>query len=103
MNIILLGPPGARKGTQAELLCDQLNNPRISTGDLLREEITAGSAIGKQVKDLIANGALVPEEIVVQLLMNRIARSDCSNGFLLDGFPRTIQQAEILEHRNIKI
>ncbi len=103
MKIILLGPPGAGKGTQAEFLCKHFNIPRISTGDLLREQIAAKTDIGLNVSKMIAEGNLVPEEIVIALLNKRIQNSDCKNGLLLDGFPRTVEQAKILEDLGIAI
>ena len=103
MNIILLGAPGAGKGTQAEIISEHYGIPTISTGNLLREAVKSGSEIGLKVKDLIESGALVPDEIVVDILKNRIAADDCKNGFILDGFPRNVAQAEITEQMGIVI
>jgi len=96
MNIILLGAPGAGKGTQAEMICEKLNIPQVSTGNIIRSEIKAGTELGLRVKSLVESGALVSDDLVIELLKNRIAQDDCKNGFLLDGFPRTIPQAEAL-------
>lgn len=101
MRIILLGPPGAGKGTQAEFISKQLNIPRISTGDMLRAAITANTSVGQAVKSLMEKGLLVPEQIVIDMLNERIALPDCANGYLLDGFPRTIHQAEVLDKAGI--
>jgi adenylate kinase len=95
-RIILLGAPGAGKGTQAALISEKLNLPKISTGDMLRAEVTAGTALGQKVEQIMANGQLVPDELIIDLLRNRIAKPDCGSGFLLDGFPRTVYQAEAL-------
>ena len=97
MKLILLGAPGAGKGTQAELLCGKLGIPQVSTGNIIRSEIKSGTELGLRVKSLVEAGALVPDDLVIELLKNRIAQPDCENGFLLDGFPRTIPQAEALE------
>lgn len=97
MRIILLGAPGAGKGTQAEFICTHLNIPRISTGDMLRAAIAANTPIGQSVKAMMAAGDLVPEQIVIDMLKERIAKPDCAKGYLLDGFPRTPLQAEVLE------
>jgi adenylate kinase len=96
MHIILLGAPGAGKGTQAKLISEQYRIPVISTGDILRAAIQEGSPLGKQAKILVEGGQLVPDEIVIELVRERIHRPDCENGFLLDGFPRTIAQATAL-------
>ncbi len=96
MRIILLGAPGAGKGTQASLLCETFNLPKISTGDMLRAEISAGSSIGLSVQQMIANGQLVPDDLIFDLLKNRLNQPDCRNGFLLDGFPRNVLQAQAL-------
>jgi adenylate kinase len=103
MRIILLGAPGAGKGTQAELICNHYKIPRISTGDMLRAEIQAGSKIGQQVKEMISSGVLVPEQVVIDLILERILAPDCKRGFLLDGFPRTVFQAEVLQAEQISI
>jgi adenylate kinase len=96
MRIILLGCPGAGKGTQAKLISEHYHIPQISTGDILRSAIQNGSELGKKVKSIIENGQLVPDDIVVQLVRERITQDGCSTGFLLDGFPRTIEQARAL-------
>jgi adenylate kinase len=96
MRLILLGCPGAGKGTQAKLITKRYHIPQISTGDILRAAIQAGSQLGNTVKDIVESGRLVPDEIVIQLVQERIKSPDCENGFLLDGFPRTVAQAEAL-------
>ncbi len=96
MKIILLGPPGAGKGTQAQFICQAFDVPQISTGDMLRAAVSAGSELGQRVKAVMDSGALVSDEIIIDLVKDRIAQDDCSNGFLFDGFPRTIVQAEAL-------
>jgi adenylate kinase len=96
-RIIFLGPPGAGKGTQASRLAEWLGVPQISTGDMLRDHIARGTAIGKHAGPLINQGKLVPDELLVAMIRERIAEPDCAHGFILDGFPRTIGQAESLE------
>jgi len=96
MRLILLGCPGAGKGTQAKLIAEKYQIPSISTGDILRAAIQQGSALGKKVKEIVESGHLVPDEVVIQLVLERIQQPDCKNGFLLDGFPRTVAQAEAL-------
>lgn len=96
-NIILLGAPGAGKGTQAALIAEEYNIPHISTGDILRRNIKEGTALGKEAKSYIDKGALVPDEVVIGLVKDRLSQSDCANGYILDGFPRTIAQAEELD------
>ena len=97
MKLILLGPPGAGKGTQAVNLSRELQIPHISTGDIFRANIREGTALGLRAKSYIDAGSLVPDELTVTIVTDRIQRDDCKNGFLLDGFPRTIPQAESLE------
>lgn len=96
MNIIIMGAPGSGKGTQAALICKAHDLPHVSTGDLLRKNIADGTELGKQAKAFMDAGKLVPDELVIALLKNRIAEADCKNGFLLDGFPRNAAQAEVL-------
>lgn len=96
MRLILLGCPGAGKGTQAKLITANYHIPQISTGDILRTAIQQGTTLGKQVKEIVESGRLVPDEIVIQLVKERIQQADCDNGFLLDGFPRTVAQAQAL-------
>ena len=103
MKIILLGPPGAGKGTQAESICQRYNIPHISTGNMLREAIDAGTKLGLEAKSLMDAGILVSDEVIVGLVEERISSPDCSMGFLFDGFPRTIPQAEALVQRGIAI
>ena len=103
MNLILLGAPGAGKGTQAELLIQKLNIPSISTGNMLREAMANGTEIGKQAKHYMDNGLLVPDDVIMGIVAERVAKDDCANGFILDGVPRTLAQAEALEARNIRI
>ena len=97
MKLILLGAPGAGKGTQAEIICKTLSIPQISTGNIIRAQIKSGTELGLRVKAIVESGALVPDELVIELLKARISEADCANGFVLDGFPRTIAQAEALE------
>ncbi len=96
MNLIIMGAPGSGKGTQAALICKAHNIPHISTGDILRKNIADGTELGKQAKAFMDAGKLVPDELVVALLKDRIEQADCKNGFLLDGFPRTKAQADAL-------
>ena len=103
MKIILLGPPGAGKGTQAESICENYSIPHISTGNMLREAVEAGTKLGLEAKSLMDAGILVSDEIIVGLVEERISEDDCSEGFLFDGFPRTIPQAEALIDRDIEI
>ena len=95
-NIILLGPPGAGKGTQADLICDLFDIPKISTGDMLREAVASGSELGIKVSEILDSGALVSDEIIGSLIEDRLTKPDCVNGSLFDGVPRTIGQAEQL-------
>ena len=103
MNVILLGPPGAGKGTQAAHICEKFNIPQISTGDMLRAAVVAGTTIGSKAKKVIDEGNLVPDDIIIALVKERIQSQDCKNGYLLDGFPRTITQADALKSEDIKI
>lgn len=96
MKIILLGAPGAGKGTQAQFIKEALNIPQISTGDMLRQAISDQTPLGNQVKAILDQGSLVPDDLIIQIVKERISQADCANGFLLDGFPRTIAQAEAL-------
>jgi adenylate kinase len=107
MNLILVGPPGSGKGTQAKMLVDKYNIPQISTGDILREAVKEGSPLGKQAKDFMDKGALLPDEVVIGIIEERLKKPDCKGGFILDGFPRTVAQAEalgaILDKMDLKI
>ena len=103
MRIILLGAPGAGKGTQANFIMDKYGIPQISTGDMLRAAIKAGTELGKQAKAVIDAGQLVSDEIILGLIKERIAQEDCANGFLLDGFPRTIPQADGLKEMGVDV
>jgi len=103
MNLILLGAPGAGKGTQAEKLTKQLEIPSISTGNMLREAISNGTELGKEAKTYMDGGLLVPDELVLSIVAERVAQPDCKNGFILDGVPRTLAQAEALEQMGVVI
>ena len=97
MRVVILGPPGAGKGTQADFIIDKYNIPHISTGDIFRENIKNGTELGKKAKSYMDQGLLVPDELVIDIVKDRLAKDDCKNGFLLDGFPRTVAQAVSLD------
>jgi len=97
MRMILVGPPGAGKGTQAARLVDTFKIPHISSGDMFRAEVKSGSELGKQLDDYMKTGGLVPDEVTIPIVLKRLAQADCANGFMLDGFPRTRPQAEALD------
>ena len=101
MKLILLGAPGAGKGTQAEIISKRLNIPTISTGNILREAIKNGTPIGLKAKEFMDNGKLVPDDVIIGIVRERVAREDCANGYILDGVPRTIPQAQALEDAGI--
>ena len=103
MKIIMLGAPGAGKGTQAKLIAEKYGVPHISTGDIFRANIKNGTELGKEAKEYMDKGLLVPDELTVRLLLDRVAQDDCKNGYVLDGFPRTIPQAEVLDKELIKL
>ncbi len=103
MNLIILGPPGAGKGTQAAFIASEQNIPHISTGDMLREAIKNGTELGLKAKAVMDSGNLVSDELIIELVKERISQEDCKNGFLFDGFPRTIPQAEALQENNVDI
>ena len=103
MKLILLGAPGAGKGTQAELICDRLSIPSISTGNMIREAMKNGTEMGKKAKSFVDAGNLVPDEVVIGIIKERLSEKDCENGFILDGFPRTIPQAEALDNMGVEI
>ena len=103
MNLILLGAPGAGKGTQAEMLIQQLGIPSISTGNMLREAMANGSELGKQVKSCMESGALVSDDVILSIVADRVAKPDCEKGFILDGVPRTLAQAEALDEKGVRI
>ena len=97
MNLVLLGPPGAGKGTQAAQIIEKYHIPHISTGDIFRENIKNETELGKKAQEYISKGQLVPDSLVIDIALDRLSKDDCRNGFLLDGFPRTVQQAEALD------
>ncbi len=103
MNMILLGAPGAGKGTQAELLCKALSIPAISTGNMLREAMANGSELGQKIKKFMDEGSLVPDDVIMDILAQRVAQSDCENGFILDGVPRTLVQAQAIDAKGVRI
>lgn len=103
MKLILLGAPGAGKGTQAEVICEALKIPAISTGNIIRDALAKGTEMGLKAKSFIDAGQLVPDEVVIGIIKDRLAKDDCANGFILDGFPRTIPQAEALDAMGIEI
>ena len=103
MKIIMLGAPGAGKGTQAKMIAEKFNIPHISTGDILRANIKNGTELGKKAKEYMDKGQLVPDELTVEILLDRVAADDCKNGYVLDGFPRTIPQADVLDKELTKL
>lgn len=103
MRVILLGPPGAGKGTQAKFVCERYGVPQISTGDMLRAAVRDGTTLGLKVKSVMAQGALVSDDLILELVAERTRAADCANGFLFDGFPRTIAQAQGLDRAGVKI
>ena len=103
MKIIFLGAPGAGKGTQAEVMCQKLSIPAISTGNIIREAIRNETELGRKAKQYIDEGALVPDAVVISIIKERLSESDCENGFILDGFPRTVPQAQALDDMGVEI
>ena len=103
MKIIMLGAPGAGKGTQAKMIADKYKVPHVSTGDIFRANIKNGTDLGKKAKEYMDKGQLVPDELTVEILLDRVAQDDCKNGYVLDGFPRTIPQADVLDKELTKL
>ena len=103
MNLILIGAPGAGKGTQAEIVCDKLGIPAISTGNIIRAAVKEGTTMGEKAKSYLESGALVPDDVIIGIIKERLAEPDCSHGFILDGVPRTVAQAEALEEMGVRI
>lgn len=103
MNLIFIGAPGAGKGTQAEIVEDKYHIPAVSTGQIIREAVREGTAMGKEAKSYMEKGALVPDEVVVNIIKERLTHEDCKNGFILDGFPRTLPQARALDEMGVRI
>ena len=103
MKIIMLGAPGAGKGTQAKMIAEKFDIPHISTGDIFRANIKNGTELGKKAKEYMDKGQLVPDELTVEILLDRVANDDCKNGYVLDGFPRTIPQADVLDKELTKL
>ncbi|MBB3230258.1 adenylate kinase [Halomonas stenophila] len=103
MRLILLGAPGAGKGTQAQFICERFGIPQISTGDMLRAAVKEGSELGLKVQEIMTTGGLVSDDLIISLVKERIAQPDCANGFLFDGFPRTIPQADAMKDAGVKI
>ena len=103
MKIIMLGAPGAGKGTQAKLIAEKYGIPHISTGDIFRANIKEGTPLGKEAKEYMDKGQLVPDELTVRILLDRVSRDDCKDGYVLDGFPRTIPQAQVLDNEVAKM
>ena len=103
MKLILLGAPGAGKGTQAEIISETLRIPTISTGNIIREALKSGTELGRKAKGYMDSGQLVPDDIVIGIIRDRLAQPDCADGFILDGFPRTIPQAEALDRMGVAI
>lgn len=103
MRLILLGPPGSGKGTQAQFIMERYEIPQISTGDMLRKSVAQETSLGLQVKSLMEAGSLVPDDLIIKLVKERIAEADCAKGFLLDGFPRTVKQAEALVRMGVEL
>ena len=103
MNLILLGGPGEGKGTQAEVICNELKIPAISTGNIIREALKNGTETGLKAKVFMDKGELVPDEVVIDIIKERLSKDDCQNGFILDGFPRTVPQAEALDRMGVRI